>query len=684
MKLCSADKTEKTGKRKPSTKHDICAATTVNSSHSRNERLWQDSSSRMTKRQSQSLPNVNQDHESATGENAGKVKEKATRKTKEKVMPQLIPPSRVNSVAPAESLVKRKSSSKARIPKLTARDKPEVSILCNKEKNTENAETTLKTLKEDVLLNTCVRAKRRHKEEELTYSEKRHGTSMPVPAAPITATRRRANMKRKPGSVPTAPAQCKPMYVQSPPEADQGATQMSENTTQEQLELELMEVGQSVEKPFIIQTKAMEVTTEPVEEEESFEETRAVYYELQASATGNVTPSGKPKELNAEVKIENVDVEMETTQEQVSPWNFFPFSLPSFSSKPSTSSSQPAEEDMETGQILESSWNFFPFPLPTFFKTSFTSQPVEEEMDVVELPTLVPPLGEEPEEMEIYPEGIDSTTLTGQSTDDIGPVLPTGVGRQKLEVPNTLPQQGPIRINHPSLTGCTAASPFGETTDAKRPLASIVGQLKNAAMPAQFPFTELAITKHSGQQPRIPRPVKYPNGPQIITSFAHLGTSVHPQVNSVVESVHHNLGYMEPGLRKIVQAVNTPVYEVPALANQLTMEQLQLVPPASFTDESDFEFDDDSDEEYELDLETIKTFSELESSPDHAQLINKILNAKKSTQWHSISDSDSDCIGKCEMAEPLDAETIEKYSELEGILEISPEEAKRLTSWLSD
>lgn len=656
VKRSSADKTEKTGKNKSSTKDDICAARTVNSSPSRNKRLRQDSSSRRRKRQSQSLPNVNQDKESTTGEN-WTVKEKATSKKKEEVMPQLIPPSQVNAVAPTESSVKRKSSSKAQIPKFDAGGKPEVSIL-------------------------CARAKRRPNEVELMYSKKQHGISMPVPTATITDTRPRENMKRKPGSVKTAPAQCKPMYVQSSTEADQGATQLSENATQEQLEL--MEVGQSVEKPFIIQPEPMEVNTEPVEVEESFEEARRAYYELQASATGNVTPSLKPKELNAEVKIENVDVEMETTQEQVSSWNFLPYSVPSFSSKPSTSNAQPAEEDMETGQVLESSWNFFPFSLPTFLETPFTSQPVEEEMEVVELPILVPPSGEEPDEMEIYSERIDSTMLTGQSTDAISPVLPTGGGRKKLAVPSTLPQQGQIRMNHSPLAGCIAASPFGEMTDAKRPLASTVGQLKNAAMPKQFPFTEPAITKHSGQQPQIPKPAKHPYSPQVITSLAHLGTSVHPRVNSFVNSVHHNLGYIEPGLGKTAPAVNTPVYEVRTLANQLTMEQLQLAPPASFTDESDFESDDDSDEEYELDLDTIKKFSELESSPDHAQLINKILMEKESTQWHSISDSDSDCIGKCEMAEPLDTETIEKYSELEGILEISPEEAKRLTTWLSE
>ena len=89
----------------------------------------------------------------------------------------------------------------------------------------------------------------------------------------------------------------------------------------------------------------------------------------------------------------------------------------------------------------------------------------------------------------------------------------------------------------------------------------------------------------------------------------------------------------EPGFATIEQqelvAVETD--EVKS-ANQMTMEQLQLVPedpyfPDGLDSESDS--DDSSDDEYELDLATIDAYSELHTEAEHEQLIMKLLTEKE-------------------------------------------------------
>ena len=155
----------------------------------------------------------------------------------------------------------------------------------------------------------------------------------------------------------------------------------------------------------------------------------------------------------------------------------------------------------------------------------------------------------------------------------------------------------------------------------------------------------------------------------------------------------------QPGDRELATTAQAPitssVREQEATSkscNQLTMEQLQLLPAVDSScycaDDSDSESDYDSDDEYKLDVETIEKFSELESSPKHTQLITKLLVEKESTQWHNVSDSESDDDDdygvKYELSELLDSEANEEISELGDILEISQKHAERMAKVLAE
>ena len=137
--------------------------------------------------------------------------------------------------------------------------------------------------------------------------------------------------------------------------------------------------------------------------------------------------------------------------------------------------------------------------------------------------------------------------------------------------------------------------------------------------------------------------------------------------------------------------INEPETNSRLRRDQLSMdEQLQLVPlgHADYLDSvSDSESEVESDDEFELDLETIEKFSYLESSPDHARLITKIMNEKESTQWHSVSDLHSNgnnLADKHGLSEMLDLNVIERYSELEDEIERSPEYADHLAKLLAE
>ena len=669
-----------------------------------------------------------------------------TCKVKQKTMPRLIPRSCVNTAARAKASVQvKKGSPKVGISNLIVstkvRNVPQTSCSHNNV-NSPPAEG------EDAIERTGFTAKRGHNEQGMMYSDKQafattiseqkmnsavrraHTESIPENppesenVTPSTLGSTRTNIKRKAGGDQTVRSKYEPTLPEPAQQTARVVTPTSVKATMEQMEM--MEVGESADKPLIVQPETMEVNNEASDAREiSFEEPRAAYYELQASATTNLT---KPVATKDELKTKAAEEEeMEIAQEHVSSWSLFPFSLPSFLKPPFTS--QPTEEEMELTQEQVSSWNLFPFSLPSFLKTPFTSQPVEEEMEVTEeqvsscngyslsMPSFlktpftaqpadeemevdhqlatVTPLKTELDRMEINQQPFAEAAPFGQ------PVVTVGITRPQTAC--TLPRQETMKMSRQLFDGCRAvASPFRELTDAKRPMASTVGLFGEAAMPVKIPFANQPALQQAMQRPEILHPVlqsvMQPQVQQIINPIIHSGTLYRPQVNPDLESILNNSrSVAQRGLRETVTTENTLLPSekreqdaAPKSANQLIMEQLQLVPsadPACLADVSDSESDDDSDEEYELDLETIEKFSELESSSDHAQLITRLLMEKEATQWHrdhrdSDSDSDSDCGDKYELSELLDHENIEKYSELEDVLQISPEQAERLVQSL--
>ena len=624
------------------------------------------------------------------------------RKTKERAMPRLIPASNVNAVSYDKLSVPEKSSPKLGIqlnPMTPVKSRHESVVL----RSCEKAKTS-SVVKREVIEDTSIRAKRRHNNLEETQSDKqapmaltqRCGMNIIVSKArekvksPLGSTARlTASMKRKTGENANDTVKPDSLFLQSlTAQTKQAAGPPSEATVDG---LESMETVVSVEKLLTIPPATMVINNELDEVEESFEESRAAYYELRASATANVSEPVEPMETNAEAKTENVDVEMKSVEEQVSSWNFLPFSLTSFLKAPFISNSQPAEEDMETDQVHLSSWYFSTFSLPSFSKTPLTSQTPAEETEMDKVSITVQFANEEPEEMEIYPaEAMDTKVPPGQYVNAKEAAGLAWTDKPEIGTLRRLLQQGTRGADNQLFDGCIASSPSGEITDTKRPLASTVGLLKEAAMSPQIPTAEEATSPSAVQQPRQ----------QFVQPLVQAGIlSDHLQVNSAMKPSHdYSRTIQQLCIGENATADNTSIIATlkdqdtaPTLANHLTMEQLQLVPPANdpnayLADESDSESDSQSDDEYQLDLETIENFSELESSPDHAQLITKLLMEKESYQWHRVldSDSDSDRGAKCEVTESLDPGKTEKYSALEDVLEISPAEAERLAKSLAE
>lgn len=639
-------------------------------------------------------------------ENQGKVNTSAevdlagtkTRKTKEGAMPRLILASNVDAVAYDKLCVPGKSSQKLGIQlELMTPVKPRHESValgsCEKAKRTSVVER-------EIIEDKSIRVKQRNNGQEKNQSDKQapmaltqqSGMNVTISKAreevknPLGSTARsRASTKRRTGDnsndiVKPDSLSLQPLTAQT----KQATGQLSDEATVDKPES--MEAVVSVEKLLTIPLATMAVNNELDEVEESFEESRVAYYELQASATANISEPEEPMETNAEVKIEDVDIEMKSVEEQVSSWQFLPFSLASFPLKAAfISNSQPAEEDMETHQVEVFSWDFYTFSLPSFSKTPLTSQPPEEEMEIDKVPIMVQFVNKEPEEMEIYPaEAIDTKVPPGQYVNTKEATGLAWTDRPEIGTPSRLLQQGTMGADNQPLDGGIASSPSGEITDTKRPLASTVGVLKEAAMSPQIPTAEEATSPPAVQQT------------QPLIQAGNL--SAHLQVNCAMKPSHDYSRTIQQlclgenvTADTLIIATQDDQDTAPTLANHLTMEQLQIVPPADdlnayLADESDSESDGQSDDEYQLDLETIEKFSELESSPDHAQLITKLLMEKESYQWHSVLDSDldSDRGAKCEMTESLDPGKANKYSALEDVLGISPAETERLAKSLAE
>ena len=640
-----------------------------------------------------------------------------THKTKEKTMPGLIPPSYVKVVARAKAHKQEMRSpslgmSNLVVPATDNKESQECISHHNDKKPSPEAQNGIE--------HTVSRAKCRYKRELTFFGLQASKTfnshcwlnavqraptepmQNPLEIATMTATamaRPRAYIKRRAEGNTNSESKYKPILQGSAMRTTQVATQMSDKGTMEQVEL--MEAGESEDLPFLRHPEAM--NSEPGKGTVSFEETRPAYYEFQASVIPNVVAQVEPMETNAELETtaERETEEMETAQEQVLSGKFFPFSLPSFLTMPLAT--PPVEEEMEIAQEQDPSWNFFPCSLPSFL----AAKSDEEEMEVVEQSVPAIPFNPEPKKMDIsqHQHTFAIATSFRQPIDATWPAVATGIERPVTAC--TMPQRETMKIGFQHVDACRpVVSPFGELTDTKRPLASTVGMIGEAdkpekILPTKQPVLQLmaqqvlqhpvqTVSLNSGfqdlqsvrQQP-VAQTIQQTTK-EVMLTCAPVPPSQHPLIN---------LSGMESKRTEEASITSTvSVQEATSKSsNQLTMEQLQLLPTIDpscyYTDDSDSESDYDSDDEYELDFGTIEKFSELESSPEHAQLITKLLVEKESTQWHNDADSESDDDNygvKYELSELLHSETNEKFSELKDILEISLEHVERTAKLLAE
>ena len=528
-----------------------------------------------------------------------------TYKAKEKVMPRLIPPSYVNAIARVKAHVQKQSSPKVGISNLITpvkvRDETKVSSSYDNDKR-------LSAEVQNVIEQAVRRGKRRNNELEPTSSDVQasdtrysqcglnasqkssiEGMQNPLElrnATPATVTRPRKNVKRKAEGNADASSNYEPNVLYSATRTTQLAAQMPAKGVVDQSEL--MEVGASEELPLIIQPEAMEVNNELNDVEVSFEESRAAYYQRQAAANANVTEPLQSMETNAE--LQETEEEMEVTQEQVSTWNFFPFSLPSFMATPSqpeqeemeitqeqvsswnffpfslpsflSQPSQPQEEEMEVTQEQGSSWNFFSFSLPSFLAGPFTSQPAAEEMETDAQLAAAMASNTEPEEMEICQEPFAMATPCGQPMDNKLPTGATGMGTP--EAGCTLPQQQMMGIKHQPVDTCRqVASPFGELVDTKRPLASRVGIFGEAAMSMKIPPAEQPVMQPAMQSVMQPMPQQM----------------MQPGVQPVVQQPLVQQQVVQPMPQQTMQPGMQPVVQQPVVQQVMQPAMQQVVQP---------------------------------------------------------------------------------------------------------
>ena len=675
-----------------------------------------------------------------------------------KPMPRLIPTSYVKAAARARVHVKDTVSPRVGISNLVTSAKGNET---SKESKSHDGHDKSSAEVQDFIEHTVSRGKRRYNDQEVTSSDVQASKAFsslqrsPTEGMHTTVERPRASIKRKAGKDTTSESQYEPILVDPP----KPLTQMLDNGIVEQQEM--MEVGESVDLPFITHPEAMVVNNEPIVVNVSFEEMRAEYYEQQASATSNVTGAGESMETNAQVenKEQSETVEMKNVQEKVSSWNLFSFSLPNFLWTPFTT--QSAAEEMEVVSDQES-----------------FAQPVDVEMDP----------DDQSVEMDISPPQLFAPS--GQPR----PQAQVAAGMGRPQTAFVSPQQT-MDVTQQTVDGCrVAASPFTKLTDAKRPLASTVQTLKDSNLlmkiqtpkplvnptvqviqpamqsvaysvvqPSVQPMMQQAM--HSVTQQPIPQlvtqemmqsgmhpvthavmqpsaqpvmqqamqsvtqqPIPQPTNQEMMQSTKHsviqpalepvmqtAMQSVMPQTIAQAETVIHTsrsvpsiqlsqVGSSGTGSKLYDASSEGSMRDVPTTGHipltsevacqgvdqksmvQLTMEQLQLVPTTDYVDFSDSESEEDSDEEFELDLETIEKFSQLEKSAEHDQFITKLLAEKESTQWHDVkdSDSDSDDDDKHERVRLLDFETIDKFSELKEDSDISLEQVERFAQLIAE
>ena len=519
-----------------------------------------------------------------------------TCQTKDKTMPRLIPPCNMRNVSPPKAHTRKMSPRQRRLDPVKVSKKTQTSSVVNNAKESEA--TTHK-----VMVQAASRPKRSSNDEERasTMEDARGST---IIAGTGVNTKRQAIGRTGTISRMQTTALTSAMYTSKAVEKlPSGGTRIPEK-------VELMEVTESGNKtPFtIIIPEEMEVTHELTAEPETRQEEMDISHdpgELTEACAMLQTP------LSSNVLLES-DA-METEQEHSSLWHLLSFSLPSFLASPALFSFKPLEEEMEVDQQV------VPFPF---------SNADHEGMDITQ------------ETLAMATPFINTMCIA------------PAAGLERPYIACKLSQE-------PMMEFTSLASPHEELPGNKRPFAPTL---------EMFEKNEQQIMQSVAQKQVFQEPVT-------------LLQPLHSSTNSAVELSYKNMVSVgQVGIRQDSLPSEMKGQEIVSeLKYQQTVEQIQLVPPtdpAYYLDgdcdsdlrdddddddeNSESDFEDDSEDEFELDLETIEKFSDLESSPDHTQLITKIMMEKESTQWHSVSDSDSNNkdFGKHEKQVELDLEAI--------------------------
>ena len=521
-----------------------------------------------------------------------------TCQTKDKITPRLLPPSNVRKVASPKAHTRNMSPRQRRLDLIT-------SVKVSKETQTSSVVNNTKeseAVAHKVMEHAASRPKRSSNgEERASTMENARGSTI------IAGTG--VNTKRQAIGRTGTISRMQTTALTSATYTSQADEELPSKGITEQVELmEVTESGKSKTLFTIIIPEEMEVTNELTAEPETRQEEMDIGHNPGA-LTEACDMLQTPLSSNGLVESDA----METEQEHSSLWHLLSFSLPSFLASPALFSFKPREEEMEVDQQV------VPFPF---------SNADHEEMDITQ------------ESLAMAMPFINTMCIA------------PAAGLQRPDTACKLSQQ-------PMMEFTSLASPHEELPGNKRPFAPTL---------EMFEKNEQQIVQSVAQKQVFQEPV---------TLLQHL----HSPKNSAAELSYKNMvSVRQVGIRQDSLPSEMKRQEiVSAIKYQQTVEQILLVPPtdpayyldgdcdSDLRDDDDdddenskSDFEDDSEDEFELDLETIEKFSDLESSPDHTQLITKIMMEKESTQWHSVSDSDSNNkdFGKHEKQVELDLEAI--------------------------
>ena len=501
-----------------------------------------------------------------------------TCQTKDKIMPRLLPPSNMRKVAPPKAHTRNMSPRQRRLDLITP-------IQVSRELQTSSVVNNAKeseAVTHKVMEHAASRRKRSSNGEGRASTKENSRGSTIIAGTGV-------NIKRTAVGRTGTISRMQTTALTSAKYTSQATEELPSKGIAEQVELmEVTESGKNKTPFTIIIPEEMEVTHELTAEPETRQEEMDISHDPEAS-TEACNISQTPLSSNALLESDA----METEQEHSSFWHLLSFSLPSFLASPALFSSKAHEEEMEVDQQV------VPFPF---------SNADQEEMDITQ------------ESLAMATPFINTMCIAHTA------------GLERPDTACKLSQQ-------PMMEFTSLESPHKELPGNKRPFAPTL---------EMFEKNEPQIMQSVAQKQVSQEPV---------TLLQHQ----HSPSNSAVELEHKNMvsvgqvGISQDSLPSEMKGQEI----VSELKYQQTEEQIQLVPPTDPAyylegdcdshprddddddENSESDFEDDSDEEFELDLETIEKFSDLESSPDHAQLITKIMMEKESTQWHSVADSDS-------------------------------------------